>query len=320
MTFVPIGQRRSGNSLLRSAHIKIVRSLLTLQALFHLRRWLLPARKLLREFRNLGLPDVQGGRGRRGGLRVHLVLGLERLPPLPLDLGPARGVGVSLDCHLLCASALLFLHLLWELAKRELLVCSGLPFPAPLPRLSLPIPRRTFDDVRNRERLRSLAPACLPPVVPDLRTEENGRIRELDHDRVAPVDVAIVLALSPLPVHCQEVESDDVGHRPGRSFLVFGHTVTGRGLLTTTGRGVEALVLGETGLAGTALGVTGRGLLTATDHVVSVRVPLPAGEVGVTGCGHMISRVALVTARDQVIDNLPLRERTAGQTRSAGGC
>ena len=31
----------------------------------------------------------------------------------------------------------------------ELLVRSGLPLPAPLPRLSLPIPRRTFDDVGN---------------------------------------------------------------------------------------------------------------------------------------------------------------------------
>ena len=49
-----------------------------------------------------------------------------------------------------------------------------------------------------------------------------------------------------------------------------------------------ALILGETGLdpridtglAGITLGVTGRGLLTATGHVVSVRVPQLAGEVG----------------------------------------
>ena len=251
---------------------------------------------------------------------MHLVLGLGRLPPLPLGLGPARGVGVSLDFRLLCASALPLLHLFRELAKRDLLVRSGLPLLAPLPRLSLTIPRRTFDDVRNRERLRSLTPACYPPVVPDLRIEEHGRIRELDRGRVAPVDVAVVLGLSPLPVRSQEVESVDVGHRPGRSLLVFGH-----GLLTATALGVEALVLGEiglnpqidTGLAGTALGVTGRGLLTATDHVVSVLVPLPAGEVGVTGRGHPISRVALMTASGHAIDNLPLLT-VRGQVRKDG--
>ena len=37
-----------------------------------------------------------GGRG----LRVHLVLCLVGLPPLPLDLGPARGVGVPLGIRL----------------------------------------------------------------------------------------------------------------------------------------------------------------------------------------------------------------------------
>ena len=110
---------------------------------------------------------------------------------------------------------------------------SRLPLPVPLPRLSLPVPHRTFNDVRNRERLRSLAPACYPPVVPDLRIEEHGRIRELGHERVAPVDVAVVLALSPLPVCSQEVESNDDGHRLGRSLLVPAHAVTDRGLLTT---------------------------------------------------------------------------------------
>ena len=32
---------------------------------------------------------------------MHLVLCPGGLPPLPLDLGPARGVGVLLDCRLL---------------------------------------------------------------------------------------------------------------------------------------------------------------------------------------------------------------------------
>ena len=146
------------------------------------------------------------------------------------------------------------------------------------------------------------------------RSSDRGaqRIGEPGHGRVAPVDVAVVPALSPLPVRGQEVESVDAGHRPGRSLLVPAHAVTGRGLLTATGRGVEALGHGETsldpridtGLAVTTLGVTGRGLLTATSRAVSERVPLPAGDIGVTACGHTISRIALVTARGHAGDNL----------------
>ena len=217
------------------------------------------------------------------------MLGLERLPPLPLDLGPARGVGVFLDCRLVRAGALPLLLLLRERAKRELPARSRLPLPAPLPRLSLPIPHRTLDDVRNRWRLRSLAPACYPPLVPGLWIEEHGKIGELGHGRVAPVDVAVVLALSPLPVRGQEVESVDDSHRPGRSLLVPAHAVTDRGLLTATGRGVEALVHRETGLDPRI----------DTGHAVSVRVPLPAGEIGVTARGHAGDNLPLLPARGQ---------------------
>ena len=80
---------------------------------------------------------------------MHLVFCPGGLPLLQLDLGPVRGVGVSLDCRLLRASALPLLQLLRELERWELLGRSGLPLPAPLPRLSLPIPRRTLDDVEN---------------------------------------------------------------------------------------------------------------------------------------------------------------------------
>ena len=66
--------------------------------------------------------------------------------------------------------------------------------------------------MRIRGRLRSLATAGYPPVVPDLRIEEHGRIRGPGHEGVALVDVAVVLA--PLPVRGQEVESVDAGHRP----------------------------------------------------------------------------------------------------------
>ena len=54
MTFVLIGQRCSGNSLLRKELIKKGKSLHALQALFSLRCCPFPARKLLREFRSLG--------------------------------------------------------------------------------------------------------------------------------------------------------------------------------------------------------------------------------------------------------------------------
>ena len=63
-----------------------------------------------------------------------------------------------------------------------------------------------------------------------------------------------------------------------------GRVASGGGLLTATSFDVYALNLGETdldtGLAVTALGVPGRGFLTAAGHIVSVRVPLPAGEIG----------------------------------------
>ena len=150
-----------------------------------------------------------------------------------------------------------------------------------------------------RGSLRHLAPACYPPMVPDLRIEDQGRIRGLGHERVARVDVAVVLAFTPLPVRGQEGESVDNGHRPRRSLLV-------------PARGVEALGLDVTGLdpridtghAVTALDVSGRGRLTATARVVSVRVPLPAGERGVTARGHPLSRIARVTAHGQAGDYL----------------
>ena len=120
------------------------------------------------------------------------------------------------------------------------------------------------------------------------------------HGRVVLVTVAIVLALAPLPVRGQEVESVEGGHRRGRSL-----PVCGRSLLTATALDECALILGETGLdpridtglTEIALGVTGRGLLTATDHVVSVRVPLLTGEVAVTIRCHAIDDLPPLTAR-----------------------
>ena len=148
-----------------------------------------------------------GGRWRGRGLGVHLVLCLGELPLLPLDLGPARGVGVPLGFRLGRAGSLPLLLLLRERAKWELPARCRLPFRASPMSLTLPNSHRTFHDVGIRGSLRHLAPAFYPPVVPDLRIEDQGRIRGLGHERVARVDVAVVVALAPLPVRGQEVES-----------------------------------------------------------------------------------------------------------------
>ena len=93
-----------------------------------------------------------------------------------------------------------------------------------------------------------------------------------------------------------------------RSLLVPAHVVSGRGLLTATAHGVEALGFGVAGLdprVDTGHAVTGHGLLSATGRASSVRVPLPAGEGGVTARGRPLSRIARVTARGQAGDYLP---------------
>ena len=121
-----------------------------------------------------------------------------------------------------------------------------------------------------------------PPVFPDLRVEGQGRIVELALGRTALMTVAIVLALAPLTVRGQAVESVRGGHPLGRC-----PPASGRDLRIAPTLGECALALGETGLdpwidAGTALNVTGRGLLTANDRGDSVRIPPLAGELAVT--------------------------------------
>ena len=144
-----------------------------------------------------------GGQDKRGGgcLGVHLVLLPMRLLLLPLDLGPARGVKVSLGTRLLRASAPLSLQFLREQQRRRLLGCRGLPPPTPLPRLLLPTHRSTLCDVMSRGKLRRLAPVLDPPTFPDLRIEEQGRIVEPSLDRTALVTVAAILALAPLTAY-----------------------------------------------------------------------------------------------------------------------
>ena len=102
------------------------------------------------------------------------------------------------------------------------------------------------------------------------------------------MDVAVSLALAPLPVRGQEVESVRGVLRPRHARLVVAHVESGRGLLTAIALGVEALGRVVTDLdprigighAVTALGESGRGHLTAPAPAVSVHVPLPVGGGG----------------------------------------
>ena len=280
----------------------------SLQALFPLRRRPLPVRGLLRKSRSPGLPlllpSLQEGRLRGGSLGVHLVLRPVRLPLLPLDLGPARRVEVSLVRE----SAPLSLQPLRELLRGRLLVSSGRPLPAPLARLPLPAHRSTLCDAMSRESLWWSAPVLDPSVFPDLRIEEQGRIAEPALGQTAPVTGPVVLALALLTARGQAVESVGDGPR-----LVRCPPAIGRGLWTAPGRVAFALALRETshdaridtGLAETAFDVTGRGLRTATDRVDSVGDPLLAGEVVVTVCCHTIPLAALVTACGHVCDLPP---------------
>ena len=121
----------------------------------------------------------------------------------------------------------------------------------------------------SREKFRWTAPFLDPPVFPDLRIEEQGRIVELALGRTALVTVAVVLTLAPLTVRGQEVESVGGGHPLGCC-----PPASVRDLRIAPAPG--ACALAETGLPGTALGVT------ATGHVDSVRIPPLAGELAVT--------------------------------------
>ena len=245
-----------------------------------------------------------------GGLGVHLVLCLVGLPHLPLDFGPARGVGVPLGIRLARAGSLLLLLLLREVEERELPTRCRRPFPVSPRLLTLPNSHRTFHDVRIRGSHQSHAPALYPPAIHAPRGVARGRIRGLDHVRVARVDVAV--ALAPLPVRGQKVVSVGGGHRPRRSLLVVAHVVSGRGPLTATALDVEALgrvvaalaPRSDIGHGVTALDGSGRGLLTATARVGSKRVPLSARGSGVIVRDHTLSRVARMTARGQAGDYL----------------
>ena len=210
------------------------------------------------------------------GLGVYLVLHSMRLPLLPLDLGPARGVEVSLVARLLRASALLSLQLLRELLRGRLLVRSGRPLSSPLPWWPLPAHHSTLCDVVSWESLLWSAPVHDPPVFPDLRIEEQGRIAEPVFGRTALVIAPVVITLALLTARGQAVESVGGGSRLDRCPPANGREVIVPGLRTAPDHVAFALGLGEIGRDPWI--ATGRVLRTATDHVDSIRDPLLVGK------------------------------------------
>ena len=142
--------------------------------------------------------------------------------------------------------------------------------------------------------------------------------------------VAVSLALAPLPVRGQEVESVRGGHRPRHARLVVAHVESGRCLLTAIALGVEALgrvVIGldpriDTGHAVTALDVSGRSLLTAPrSRRERARSPARRGERRDRSRSH--SSLSRSVDRSRSIERLPapsarLREDGAGRLARRG--
>ena len=153
-----------------------------------------------------------GGQDRRGGgvFRVHQVLCPGRLPPLPLDhcLVGGGGGGGSVSGHSSVARERASVSAAPSGAG-EGKVARSQRTPCPLP------PARAASSVAS-PRSSQYAPFLDPPVFPDLRIEEQGRIVELALGRTALVTVATILALASLTVRGQEVESVGGGHPLGR--------------------------------------------------------------------------------------------------------
>ena len=220
---------------------------------------------------------------------MHLVLCPGGLPPLPLDLGPARGVGVLLDYCLLLASALSLRWLLQELAKGELLDRRGL-FLCPL--RSSVVSHHSSPHARRRGELWEILEDCYcvyPLVVPELRIVVHEWIGEQSF---------LLSLLFPLAVRGR-------GRSSSRS-------LSARERWRSSDRYLSQRVRSQ--FRGDRSRFSDRyrsrcARSRSFDRYRSHRrraCSLPAGEIGVTASGHTLSRVALVTASGYAGDYLPL--------------
>ena len=190
-------------------------------------------------------------------------------------------MGVSLDMR---ASAPLSLQPLRELGRGRLLGRSGLPLPAPLPLLLLPAHHSTLGDVMSREKFRRTAPLLDPPVFPDPRIEEQGRIVEL-----AFVTVAVVFALAPLTVRGRE-------RRRRSSSRLLSSRKRSRSSDRSRSWRVRSRSRGDRSRSSNRYWSSDR----YQSHRQRARSPARRG-----ARGHAISLIVLVTARSLVDDSLP---------------
>ena len=297
MTFVLVGLRRSGNSLLQKEPIRN-ENYHALQALFPICRRLCPARELLWKFRSLGLPPLlfpalQGGQDKRGGLRVHLVWCPGRLPPLPLGLGQVRGGwgGGSVSGYSSVARERASVSSApsgageGEVARSQRTSHARAASSVASPRSSQDGRRR--DEPREVSEDRSFARSSRASRSSDQGAGKDRRARSRSD--------------SSCDRGCRSRSRSSYRSRSSgreRRRRSSSRTLSSRERSRSSDRDLQiapalgacALVLGETGLdpridtglAETALGMTGRGLLTATDRVGSVRVPPLAEELAVT--------------------------------------
>ena len=114
---------------------------------------------------------------------MHLVLCLVGLPLLPLDLGPARGVGVPLGIRLAWAGSLPLFLLLREEEERELPALDRCPFPrvsesVDSPQFSPHVPRRENSRESSASCSRALSSRDSRSSGREPRKDKRARSRE----------------------------------------------------------------------------------------------------------------------------------------------
>ena len=302
MTFVLFGLLSSGSFLLKSAPTR--KGSNALQALLLLLSRLPPVRKLLREFRALGLLLLLlplGGQEKQGGLRGAPGVVLSGAPSPPARprsserggsaSGLASGMGGLAPSSPSGGGGA-------GVARSRQTSLSRVSESVDFPQFSPHVPRR--------ENSRESSVSC-SRVLSSRDSRSSGRGSRKDK-RARSREGS---SRGRRHRSRSSSRSRSRGRERGRrhALLVVAHAVSGRGLLTATALGRIVTGLDPRigiGHAMTALDVSGCGLLTATAPAVSVRVPLPVGGSGAIVRDRTLSRIARVTARGQACDYLLL--------------